>query len=296
MNTTLMKMGLLRMGRCLTKNIGKRKEIKKKLNGYSSQFASLLSLHFSLFCRGLLELSKSFNGSFNRGGSMKNLIAGMIAFVLFMIPSIPGSSHIPKDIQVVQKAIRLDSILEAEWNSHNAILNAQIMDSNDQPHLYSAEDVLELYYRDPKAIKLALFKMGRTKRIKLLNEVIDELSDMYGVNSYTIKAIVKQESYYNPKAISPKGAIGIMQLMPSTAKMMGVRDIANPIENIIGGIKYVKHLSDIFSWKTHLVLAAYNAGPGAVKKHRGIPPYDETIEYVEKVIQYRKEFKHGTFS
>ena len=224
---------------------------------------------------------------------MRNLIAGIIAFVLFTMPLSLGSSHIPKDIQTIQKAIQLDAMLEAEMNNRNTILAAHRIDTQER-ELYSAEDVLDLYYSNPDAVKRAFFKMKRTKRIRLTNETVNLLSKLYGVNSYTIKAILKQESAYNPKAVSHKGAIGYMQLMPGTAKMMGVSDIANPIDNIIGGIKYVKHLSDMFGWKTHLVLAAYNAGPNAVKRHKGIPPYVETEDYVEKVIKYRKEFKNGT--
>jgi soluble lytic murein transglycosylase-like protein len=225
---------------------------------------------------------------------MRFLLTIWILYVFFIAaPSIPGSATIPADFQAVQKAIHLDQILEAEYNTRQALISAHKMDSDSKLHLYSADALLDLYYRDPVEAKRVIFKMNRTRRVRLLNELIDQLSDMYGVNSYTIKAIAKQESHYNPKAISDKGAIGIMQLMPGTAKQMGVRDITNPVDNIIGGIKYVKHLAGMFSWKTHLVLAAYNAGPHAVIKHRGIPPYDETKDYVKKVIKYRHEFKTG---
>lgn len=199
----------------------------------------------------------------------------------------------PENAWIIKQARQMDAAINHDYMIYETAQTANEMDSRDVP-MFSAEDVLDSYYSNPKAVKVAFSKMKRTRRITLLNEVIDKLSELYGVNHYTIKAIVKQESHYNPKAVSHKGAIGLMQLMPSTAKAMGVRDIENPIDNLIGGIKYVKHLSTMFKMKTQLVLAAYNAGPNAVKKHKGVPPYKETTEYVVKVLEYRKGFRSGS--
>ena len=105
-----------------------------------------------------------------------------------------------------------------------------------------------------------------------------------------VKAIIKAESNCNPNAVSRKGAQGLMQLMPKTAKGLKIDKPLDPQENIIGGVKYVKGLMAAYG-DLRLALAAYNAGPGTVRKYAGIPPYRETVNYVEKVIAFYKNFK-----
>lgn len=225
---------------------------------------------------------------------MKNFIICFIILVVSLVSQPLDCSlrpiYQPENQWILKQAMAMDAAISYDYVNYETAQTANEMDSEEVP-MYSAEDVLDSYYSNPKAVKVAFSKMKRTKRIALLNEVIDKLSELYNVNHYTIKAIVKQESHYNPKAVSHKGAVGLMQLMPSTARAMGVKDITNPVDNLIGGIKYVKYLSKMFNMKTHLVLAAYNAGPNAVKKHRGVPPYQETADYVIKVMQYRKEYR-----
>ena len=114
--------------------------------------------------------------------------------------------------------------------------------------------------------------------------MIDDTSAKYGVDAKLIKALVKQESGFNPTAKSKAGALGLMQLMPSTAKGLGVKDPLDAKQNIEGGVKYVKSLLNRFDGNIILALAAYNAGPNAVKKYGGIPPYAETQNYVKKVL------------
>lgn len=99
-----------------------------------------------------------------------------------------------------------------------------------------------------------------------------------------VQAVMQVESGYNPKALSNKGAIGLMQLMPGTASELGVDDPWNPEGNVAGGTAYLRRLLDTFSGDLELALAAYNAGPGAVLRHAGVPPYAETRTYVRKIL------------
>ena len=114
--------------------------------------------------------------------------------------------------------------------------------------------------------------------------MIEDTSAKYGVDAKLIKALVKQESGFNPTAKSKAGALGLMQLMPSTAKGLGVKDPLDAKQNIEGGVKYVKSLLNRFDGNIILALAAYNAGPNAVKKYDGIPPYKETQNYVRSIL------------
>ncbi len=105
----------------------------------------------------------------------------------------------------------------------------------------------------------------------------------YGLHPDLIHAVVEVESAGDPNAFSSKGAIGLMQLMPETATELGVQDPSDPHQNIFGGARYLRSLLDAFSGDLLLALAAYNAGPGAVARYRGVPPYPETRSYLKRV-------------
>lgn len=117
-------------------------------------------------------------------------------------------------------------------------------------------------------------------------KTIVEASNKYGVHEDLIKAVILAESLYNPFAVSRKGAKGLMQLMPSTARDMNVKDAFDPVQNINGGTRYLKGLMSKYQGDLTLSLAAYNSGPTVVDRNGGIPPIAETEDYVEKVIHY----------
>jgi len=105
-----------------------------------------------------------------------------------------------------------------------------------------------------------------------------------------VKAVIHAESDFVPYAVSPKGALGLMQLMPATARRHGVWRVFDPRENVEGGVRYLRFLLDRYAGNVRLALAAYNAGEGAVDRYGGIPPYRETQEYLERVLAYRQAY------
>lgn len=114
--------------------------------------------------------------------------------------------------------------------------------------------------------------------------ITHKAASLHRIDPDLLRAVILVESGFQPGAHSPRGARGPMQLMPDTARYMGVQNINNPIENIRGGSRYLRYLLDRFDGKVELALAAYNAGPEAVRKHNGVPPFAETKTYVRKVM------------
>lgn len=125
---------------------------------------------------------------------------------------------------------------------------------------------------------LSLMKSNAT-----YDSFIQQAADKYGISANLIKAVIKQESNFNPQAVSGSGAAGLMQLMPDTAKSLGAGNVFDPQQNILAGSKYLKQMLDKYDGKVELALAAYNAGPGNVDKYGSIPPFTETANYVRQI-------------
>ena len=123
------------------------------------------------------------------------------------------------------------------------------------------------------------------------DKLISNASKEFNVDSRLLKAMIKAESDFDPRAISRKGAMGLMQIMPENFKMLNIDNPFDPWQNIRAGARYFKELYERFNGKLALSLAAYNAGPTAVDRYKSIPPYQETEEYVRRVLRYYRTFK-----
>ena len=130
-----------------------------------------------------------------------------------------------------------------------------------------------------------------SERFTRYNEWIRQAAILYQIPEELIRAVMKCESDYDPRAISPTGAQGLMQLMPETALRMQVRDAFDPRENIFGGTRYLRVLANMFNGDLELTIAGYNAGEAAVVRYAGIPPYEETQGYVTRVLTYYRRYR-----
>jgi len=128
------------------------------------------------------------------------------------------------------------------------------------------------------------------KRLDLFDSIINKASEEYGVDDKLIRSVILAESAANKKAVSSAGAKGLMQLMDSTATDLGVNNSFDPKQNIMGGAKYLSKMLRQYNGDLELSLAAYNAGPGAVNKHNGVPPFDETKNYISRIKGYLNYF------
>ncbi len=140
--------------------------------------------------------------------------------------------------------------------------------------------------------KRVLFRPGTD--VKKYDHIIDRASEKYRVDPALIKAVIKAESNFNHRAVSPVGARGLMQLMPQTASSLNVADSFHPENNIEGGVRYLRYLLNLFNGNLPLAVAAYNAGEGAVNRYQNtIPPYPETQTYVRRVLDFYRQYRQS---
>lgn len=153
----------------------------------------------------------------------------------------------------------------------------------------------KIFMRDLKKDKelRTRLKYASTVNPAEYEQLIKSCSDKYGVSVSLVKAVIHAESGYNPNAVSSKGASGLMQLMPGTARSLKVADRFNPKDNVEGGVRYLRFLLDTFRGDVSLALAAYNAGLSKVAKYGGIPPFNETRTYVNRVLSYMQSYQSG---
>jgi Transglycosylase SLT domain len=160
----------------------------------------------------------------------------------------------------------------------------RLVDGNGVVHLTNAPT--DPRYRGLPALSgsaTGWLRLSETSR-NTYSAQIREIALRHGVDPALVEAVIRAESAFNPTAVSRTGARGLMQLMPKTAVALGVRDSFNPRENIEGGVRHLRYLLDRYPGNVPLAVAAYNAGEAAVDAHRGIPPYPETRQYVQRVL------------
>jgi soluble lytic murein transglycosylase-like protein len=172
-----------------------------------------------------------------------------------------------------------DELLDEDPNEALSLLLSRNVQPGRAPDQYIDDDGLGV-----QAGSHVLEQLGGVRlSYDALRDIIEEAAQASGLPAGLIDAVIRTESGYRPRAVSRAGAMGLMQLMPGTAREVGVRDAFDPRQNVLGGAKYLRKMLDTFG-TIRLAIAAYNAGPGAVKQHGKVPPYRETIRYVDTVL------------
>jgi len=187
----------------------------------------------------------------------------------------------------------LVTLIILSFSAKNVVEGQEIVKvtGKDGKKIYAnTEEVYQLVDNaNPSATVKIQTTPGDKRASQEIDNLIDHISGQHGVDPELVKAVARVESNYNPRAVSYKGALGLMQLLPGTAKRFGVFNVWDPQQNIEGGVKFLKFLSGMFPNNLPYVLAAYNAGENAVVRHRGIPPYRETQAYVRRITGLYKK-------
>ena len=195
------------------------------------------------------------------------------------IPQNPLDTIYPKN---AQKTTPFEEVLQssAKSNFGSLLLDPRLKQVNANIVKQTPQTSLQNALTEATAIQA---NTQTSSKSQILN-VVSQISKKYNVDEKLVQAVIKQESGFNPKAKSKSGAIGLMQLKPATARNLGVKDPYNTVQNVEGGVKYLKSMLNKYNGNVILALAAYNAGPGAVDKYSGVPPYKETQNYVKNIL------------
>ena len=217
--------------------------------------------------------------------------------------AVPGLSNNDSSSDVTFEKYLSDASLLGSEGSFNSLTGDSTSPLSSTSELTKYLDKLGndtavnvLKARTSLANSTAYIPSDNTELMNLINSGIDSAATKYGVDKDLIRAVMKQESSFNPIAISKSGAQGLMQLMPGTADALSVKNPFDIIQNINGGVQYLKDQLTNFKGNVNLALAAYNAGPNSVVENGGIPPYAETQDYVQKVNEYYNQYKQLTTS
>ena len=151
-------------------------------------------------------------------------------------------------------------------------------------------------FPDARSFHLTLTLEERSASVDTFDHWIKGASKKYALDPALVKAVIHAESRFDPLAVSPKGAKGLMQIHPVMVTALGISDPFNPKYNIYGGVRYLREMLDAFKGDKHLALAAYNAGPNQVLRHNGVPPFKNTKKYLSKVLRYQTYYKLSRFS
>lgn len=201
----------------------------------------------------------------------------------------------------MQRAVQMNNYINKysdQWVGVNSDTNSQQVNANPS-QIQSFDSILknsatvkfgDLLTNPATRVNASLYTAqagANTEKLtprQKIQDIVSRISRKHGVDEKLVNALIKQESGFNPNAKSKVGAMGLMQLMPTTAKGLGVTNPMDPEQNVEGGVKYLKSMLNKYNGNIILALAAYNAGPGAVDKYDGVPPYKETQNYVRSIL------------